>query len=118
MKEKLGDILLAVDLGFDLKQVAEGYVQAFNKSGAHMILNYEIREPLEAELEQARQHSKTVKKEKSYWVAEKEMFDGSVVKKRLFVLVPTKTQKTPDHIMKLRPPVKQTKIEVGGNGGD
>lgn len=116
--EKLKDILLAVDVGYDLKEVAEVFVTAFNKAGSHMIVTYNIREPNDAEVKQAKGYSGSVRKEKGHWIATKKMFDGSMIKKRLFVLVPEKTQKTPEHIMKLRPKVKLEKIEVGGTDGD
>lgn len=118
MKEKLNDILLAVDVGFDLKEVSEAYVKAFNRSGAYMIVTYSIREPNDGEVKQAKGYSESVRKEKGHWIAIKKMFDGLMIEKRLFVLVPEKTQKTPEHIMKLRPKVKLEKIEVGGTDGD
>jgi len=117
MSEKLNDILLAVDVGYDLTNVADGFVRAFNQSGSYMIETYKIREPNEDEIKKAKVYSESIRKAKGCWVVTKKMFDGSTIEKRLFVLVPEKTQKVPEHILKLRPKRKLEKIEVGEKDG-
>ena len=70
-----------------------------------MALQHKIREPIESELEAARSQlgeSYVIKKENNYWVVESKLPNRNIVKKRIFVLVFLKVQKTPDHIMKLR----------------
>lgn len=102
---KLEDTLFAVDVGYDLEKIADKYIEAFNKSGAYMVSQHKIREPIESELEAARSQlgeSYVIKKENNYWVVKSRMLDSDVVKKRIFVLVFLKIQKTPEHIMKLR----------------
>jgi len=45
------EILLAVDLGYDINLIGQDYVKAFNKSGKYRILEWEVRNPRKDELQ-------------------------------------------------------------------
>ena len=117
MKNQTMDpILLAVDLGYSVDDVADGYVKAFNKlGGAYMIIDFTTREPTSQEVLVSRKYARRLG---GVVEAVGDHFESVLgkVRKRIFVLVPGKVQKTPDHIMKLRPKVEPIKIEVTPEG--
>jgi len=96
------DILLAVDWGADVNAVTSAYVEAFNKSGAYIILSYEIRKPTASEIKWAEKVVDEVREVNGRFQTVKKMFDGTEVLKELFVMIPGNTQKMPDHIVKMR----------------
>ena len=102
MKEVVPVILLAVQWGADVNESASAYVEAFNKCGSHIILSYHTRQPHPQELTMAEKQYDGIKKVDGKFQVMKKIFDGTEEKKELFVLVPDKTQKMPEHIVKMR----------------
>lgn len=101
-EEKVPEILLAVDWGASVDVVASAYVEAFNKAGAYIILSYKVRQPTPAEVEFAGTHVDEVREVGGKFQTVKKMFDGTEALKELFVMIPDKTQKMPEHVMKMR----------------
>ena len=93
MNEKLDNIYLSVEHGYNIHKTAKAYVEAFNNCGSHMITKYECRRPTEKELNELKKYS-----------------DG-VDSKNIFVVVIVEYKKIPDNLVKLRPKV-DFKIEV------
>ncbi len=115
---KLSPIVLNVDVGYDVDEVSHGYVEAFNKSGgAYTILNYHTREPLQGEVAFAKKYADRLNaklvQDGEDWLVISKQFDGTVIKKKIFVLVVTRMSETPEHLMSLRPKVKPPeRIEI------
>ncbi len=101
-EEKVPEILLAVEWGASVDMVASAYVKAFNKAGAYIILSYKVRQPTSAEIEMAAKDVDEVREVNGKFQTVKKMFDGTEVLKELFVMIPDKTQKMPEHIVKMR----------------
>lgn len=114
MKEHgIPDILLAVEWGASIDGVASAYVEAFNKSGAYIILNYKVRAPRPDEVKIAEKDVDEVRIVEGKFQTVKKMFDGTEVKKELFVMVLDKTQKMPPHIVKMRMEAEKQRIKNG-----
>lgn len=100
-KEKIQDIMLAVDVGYDIENVAAGYVEQFNKISHFTILEWEVRNPTDKEIDHANQHQlhvdKVFKKGDEWFTSYKPPNSGKVLK-RVFVLVVKRYQKIPQHL--------------------
>jgi len=103
MKESgIPDILLAVEWGASVDHVSSAYVEAFNKTGAYIILSYKVRKPTAQELQIAEKFSDEIREVDGKFQMVKKEFDGKEILKELFVMIPDKTQQMPEHIVKIR----------------
>lgn len=95
MSENLEKIILAVDLGYSPQKVAVAYVAQFNKTSRVMILDWEIRDPIEDEVNEP-----TERRGKKLLITRKGP-TGDIMK-RVFVLVVKKYQTIPEEIYRAR----------------
>lgn len=121
---KLEPMLMLVDVGYSVDDVANIYVKAFNKSGgSYIILDHHTRNPIQDEIVEAtryadRMNGRLVREGEDFFVSTPQFqFDNRIssgeVKKKIFVLVITKMQETPAHIMAMRPKIDPPdRIEV------
>jgi len=105
MKEiPVAPIIMAFDVGHDLKAVAAEYVDKFNKHASFMIQKYSTREPSKAEIELffewALQNTATCEQVDGHWEC---VSEDKKVRKQVFVLVPDKVVKLPANVTRLRP---------------
>jgi len=100
---QVNPIMLAVDDGYSIGKVSSAYVEAFNKVGAYMIVDFTTRDMADAEATYLRTQGKELRKEGKRWQWTKTDYKGDLSKKWLFVLIPTKTKKVPEHLVALRP---------------
>ena len=113
MSEKLDNIYLAVDVGYNIENVAKAYVDAFNTASSYMIIDYKCRPPTDDEIKEMVPEDLTVKKTKNGWQTIQKFSDNDIeIKKNLFVLVITEHKKIPEHLVKLRPKLDDIKFEV------
>lgn len=84
----LKEILLAVDVGYDLDLVAQEYVKAFNQSGKFRIVQWKVREPKQDQIADIKSFNQHIKLEwvKDHWESVYVELNGKEVRKRLFLL--------------------------------
>jgi len=112
MEIQVQPIIMAFDIGSDLKAVAAEYVDKFNKTASYMIQQYSTREPTKAEaelfFEWAAEHSATCEQVDGHWEC---ISADKKVRKHVFVLVPEKVIKLPDNVTRLRPKANKEKVD-------
>jgi len=121
-KQDMQDIMLAVDVGYEINSVAAAYVQQFNRVSHFTIIEWSTRNPTDKEIENSKQYlikGIEVFKVADEWFTRAKTFSNSLVEKRIFMLVTDRYQKVPDHLYKSRMSKLDIKpIEVAKDVGE
>jgi len=107
--ERIQDIMLAVDVGYDINHVATGYVEQFNKVSHFTIVEWSTRNPTDKEIKHAKEFQTLNGVDKVFKKGDEWFTEIKGLRKRVFVLLVGRYQKVAPHLYESR--MKNLKVE-------